>query len=245
MSNQLLNLVWVTNRYSGATLLTLIYLSDRANDEAQCWPSVDTIARYTKQSRRAVFRSLKTLERDRVLQRSTRNTRSGKKSNLYKICIDKLGGSRPLVTQSHRARDTKALRLVTSGHPTGDSAAPESIKKPQPETQEKKTRVTAKEPRHAEVRNVIREACEKNQVPFIWDHREDKVLADWLRATPRLALEEITKLIHHRFRTDGIPLGERPWRWIADLGRYAEGPLDQFNRLKNTQHSEATVGMRR
>lgn len=63
-----------------------IYLSDRANKNKECWPSINTISKELKLSQSTVRRALKDL-RDNDLLTTTQRYREkgGKSSLLYKL----------------------------------------------------------------------------------------------------------------------------------------------------------------
>lgn len=63
-----------------------IYLSDRANKNKECWPSIGTISKELKLSQSTVRRALKDL-RDNDLVTTTQRYREkgGKSSLLYKL----------------------------------------------------------------------------------------------------------------------------------------------------------------
>lgn len=63
-----------------------IYLSDRANKNKECWPSIKTISKELKLSQSTVRRALKDL-RDNDLLTTTQRYREkgGKSSLLYKL----------------------------------------------------------------------------------------------------------------------------------------------------------------
>jgi len=236
MSNRYLRAVWESGRYTGALLIVLVYLADRADESGECWPGAAAICKATRLDRRTLFRALKRLCADGIVERYA----GQRKSNVYRINIDRLSsGDMPLGADCPKGSGALPL-LVGAYDPQSRGVAPPDLpKKPQKATV--KPQAPA-DPRHGEVRALIQQACEVNEVPFVWDGSEAKVLGDWLKANPRLEVKDITKLIHCRFRSEGIALGERPRRWIADLGQYAEGPLDRFKRLRQGQHSEALVG---
>lgn len=78
MSIALMTLVWELDLPPGEKLV-LLALADQANDNgAQCWPSVDTIARRSGQGERTVRRALASLETKGHLTRDHRDGTSTK-----------------------------------------------------------------------------------------------------------------------------------------------------------------------
>lgn len=90
MSIKVMNLVWESAPYEGNTLLTLLAIADRADDEGVCWPSVATLATKTRQSERNTQRCLKQVAKDGFLEREFRKDNS----TVYRIVIAKLRGDK-------------------------------------------------------------------------------------------------------------------------------------------------------
>jgi hypothetical protein len=90
MSIKVMNLVWENAPYEGNTLLTLLALADRADDEGVCWPSVLTLATKTRQSERNVQRCLAKIAKDGFLYRNFRKD----ESTLYRIPLEKFRGDK-------------------------------------------------------------------------------------------------------------------------------------------------------
>ena len=62
MSLRTMDRVWTHSRESGARLLLLLALADRADDDGFCWPGIDELARRARISRRQAQRVLVSLE---------------------------------------------------------------------------------------------------------------------------------------------------------------------------------------
>lgn len=75
MSIRFLNIAW-SAKVSPAQKLVLLSLSDQANDDGVCWPSVATIQGRTSMSERTVFRCLSELEQLGFVRRMQREGRS-------------------------------------------------------------------------------------------------------------------------------------------------------------------------
>ena len=66
--------------------LVYMYLKDRANNDGQCWPAIQTIGRDLGLSRSTVKRALKELERGSFLVKQSRKRENkGDTSNLYTL----------------------------------------------------------------------------------------------------------------------------------------------------------------
>jgi hypothetical protein len=70
-------------------------------------------------------------------------------------------------------------------------------------------------------------------VAFVWDGSEAKALALLLRSSPGLTLYDFQLCLNNRAKSPGTPHGERPRLWLANITRYQEGPLNQFNRKED------------
>lgn len=81
-----MSLVWDTEIGPATKRLVLLALADSANDEGVCWPSVATIARKAKASRRRVEEVLAELHADRIVTRSQR----WNDTNIYEINLGPL-----------------------------------------------------------------------------------------------------------------------------------------------------------
>lgn len=67
-------------------LSVYIYLSDRANQNGECWPAIPTIAKELKLSQSTVRRALRDLRKAGPLETEQRyRTKGGKSSLLYKL----------------------------------------------------------------------------------------------------------------------------------------------------------------
>ena len=66
------------------------YLADRADENGECWPSVNRIASDTKLSAATVRRAIKELRKEKLIETKQRYRYYGEKSSLlYKILYPK------------------------------------------------------------------------------------------------------------------------------------------------------------
>ena len=80
--------------------LVLIKLADNANDQGECWPSLQYIADQCEISKRSVIRHIDELCACGMLSKQERHGGiNGQKSNLYTLKLP--GDTKSLVTQSH------------------------------------------------------------------------------------------------------------------------------------------------
>jgi len=83
MSTRISAQAWDYSKSSGAALLVLVSLADQANDEGECWPKIETIAKRCRVSRRSVFRYLDVLVE--LGEVTIENRAADRKSSLYRI----------------------------------------------------------------------------------------------------------------------------------------------------------------
>lgn len=67
MSVRLISAVWSDAPYEGGVLLVLLALADYCNDNGECWPRVDSIAKKARLTERQVYSILRQLKTDGVL----------------------------------------------------------------------------------------------------------------------------------------------------------------------------------
>jgi DNA-binding transcriptional regulator YhcF (GntR family) len=73
----------------------------------------------------------------------------------------------------------------------------------------------------------------KNTIPMPWGKDAAGSLANLLRSNPRLTVDQFVQLLRNRYRSD-VNHAERPVTAISLLTNFASGPLDIFNKPKNT-----------
>jgi hypothetical protein len=71
---------------------------------------------------------------------------------------------------------------------------------------------------------------EKPKCP--WAGAEQKALADLLKAIPDLGFEEFKTILRNRAGSDGVNPLDLPRTWLATAIRYAERPLDRYQKPK-------------
>lgn len=72
---------------SPVTKLVLVKLADNANDQGECWPSHDTIARICEMSVKTSQRHVRKLEELGLVSIQTRKGKNGNLSNFYKLSL--------------------------------------------------------------------------------------------------------------------------------------------------------------
>jgi hypothetical protein len=98
--------------------------------------------------------------------------------------------------------------------------------------------------RHASTRRLIQELhLRKFRVTCPWDGSEGRTLGRLLSANPSWTQEQVVEMVANRFRSEGIA-SDRPRKWLANLGSYAAGPLDRFNKLRGP-HGDAKCSSHR
>jgi hypothetical protein len=100
------------------------------------------------------------------------------------------------------------------------------------------------DPRHTPVRAFIQEMHLKNfRVKGQWDGSEGKALERLLSANPSWTEEQILEMVRNRFESVGIA-SDRPRKWLPNIGSYAAGPQDRYNKLKGVESHGNFAGNR-
>jgi hypothetical protein len=90
------------------------------------------------------------------------------------------------------------------------------------------------DPRHAPIRELIQQMhLKKFRVKCQWDGSEGKALDRLLSANPSWSEEELARMVSNRFDSEGIA-PDRPRKWLSNLGSYAAGAQDRYNKLKGS-----------
>jgi len=90
------------------------------------------------------------------------------------------------------------------------------------------------DPRHGPVRALIQQLHLKHfRITCPWDGSEGKVLDRLLSANPSWTEGQIFEMVRNRFTSEGIA-SDRPRKWLSNIGSYAAGPQDRFNKLKGS-----------
>jgi uncharacterized phage protein (TIGR02220 family) len=82
--------------------LILLALADHANDDGRCWPGMERVAQKTGFTRRAVVKSVKSLQAKGILRVTNRAVGGLKKSNVYTLIVDDENASPRCERGSHR-----------------------------------------------------------------------------------------------------------------------------------------------
>jgi len=100
------------------------------------------------------------------------------------------------------------------------------------------------DPRHAPIRQLIQQLHLKTfRVKCQWDGSEGKALERILSTNPSWNQEQIKRMVCNRFESEGIA-SDRPRKWLPNIGSYAAGAQDRFNKLKGVHDSGNTNGNR-
>ena len=104
------------------TKLILMKLADNANDNGDCWPSLETISRICEVSLRTSKSHIKKLEEMGLISIKKRPLKSGGYSNFYTVNIS---GNHSASDDSHSASDDSHSASDDTNHGAGD--APKSV----------------------------------------------------------------------------------------------------------------------
>ncbi len=97
--------------------------------------------------------------------------------------------------------------------------------------------------RHVEIREYILSLQRQCEVPEQWNGRCARALSAWLKSNPHVTIEQAQQYVLNKFLSDE-PRGDSPCRWLPDLSRYAEGPLNEYRRLKRPDWRAGYEGIR-
>jgi len=103
------------------------------------------------------------------------------------------------------------------------------------------------DPRHTEIKRLLANYWER-ETPAIpdmpWDAADAGALGNFLRANPKLTVEAVAVCLEFRLQSEDHAPGERVHRWIGDVLRYAQGPLNRFKQPQqpSQRSAEASVG---
>jgi hypothetical protein len=86
MSIAVMTTVWADAPVSGNALLVLLALADWCNDDCECWPAYETLAKKARVSRSTVIRQVNDLERMGLLRINRNCGRANQ--NVYIVCVD-------------------------------------------------------------------------------------------------------------------------------------------------------------
>ena len=155
-------------------------------------------------------------------------TRRGKTSQLAggkPAC--KLGGNQPSLdtetTSETTQRDSATASRLQLVSPVGSKKA-------------------VSDPRHTPCRDACRHYAEAHGVLPIWGPAEAKQLKLLLDSAPGLTVAGFNTWLQHKSDSMGVAHGEPPRIWLATLGRYQQGPLNQFNKREDGGADGASVG---
>ena len=107
-----------------AMKLVLLKLADRANDDGECWPGMETVARACGLSERTLMRHIDRLGEMGLLRKAKRKDESGRQTtNLYTLNLDYEPGD-----NLSPGDEDEATSRVTICHPVTDEPGDKSCK---------------------------------------------------------------------------------------------------------------------
>src|SRR5437667_5126963 len=125
MSIAVTSAIWQSGRFKGTELLVLLALADFSDDKGVSWPSVMTLARKARVSRRTAQRMINRLAKQGVLVISNRG--GGRRTCRYRIVLAEFNGAgtvnRSVKGRQADARDTAVIPGALSiCHPSDATA---------------------------------------------------------------------------------------------------------------------------
>jgi hypothetical protein len=101
--------------------------------------------------------------------------------------------------------------------------------------------------RHMPIKGMLDQYWQRENpmIPSLpWGAADAGALGSFLRANPAITPEVVAACLEHRLQSEDHAPGERVHRWIGDLLRYAQGPLNRYKQplQPSRMQSEASVG---
>jgi hypothetical protein len=130
------------------------------------------------------------------------------------------------------SKDFKKLSKISSG--VGGGVGEGSGKAEAQSTAQPKA---ATDSRFQPIKKHVEKCCKHVNVPFVWEASEATHLSKWLKAAPNVPLETCIEYVKNRFRLAREP-GERPRKWIGDLGKFATQQVSTHGQVTKAQRNE-------
>ena len=144
--------------------------------------------------------------------------------------------------------DVTAMFGACSGNGTAngttvlESSNISNIEKPGPRKKRTDREAKSADPRFQPFVAVVdRYWKSRNTVPLVWDATEGRQLNELLSADPRLTVEQFTECLRNRAKSAGIAHSERPRKWLSDVHKYANFPLDRYGRTQEERAVETVA----
>jgi hypothetical protein len=229
MAIRISEIVWkYAPQYKGSKLLTLLALANHANDQAECWPSVELLARETRQCERSVQSALETLRKDGVLVQIRRGSGPGHSSR-YRISLQSLQSFEEIKAAKY---DTERLQNTTEKAVKGATVADEpslvrTVRENRHQAQPAKKQ-QADSRFQPIVKHYLKRFEEVVKIKGRFDKADGKNLKELLRQHNPTPVEEITRWLDNAFdSTEQYPLkcGFRMTEFCRHYEKYVGGPL--------------------
>lgn len=229
MSIHVMNLIWRNARYQGNAMLALLALADWSNDDGVSWPSVESIAKKSRQSERNTRIVLQKLVQDRTIYVTGRENNS----SVYRINLEIISDPANFAPLKSSRRGGK--RLPNRGANAAGNAemfAPNTSIEPSVDTSEEPSGENSV--LHAKLMKHIFEWWEKEYMEKCpWNPECAGRLALVIRRFAGVDREAILlTCVDNRFKSEFRP-HDNPEQWIPNLLKYRRGPLNEFGHPRN------------
>lgn len=141
------------------------------------------------------------------------------------------GGRKSAEVRANRESNLFEPPLEPNGNTASSSASSSSIEATTtPSLVKKITKSAVVKSRHDDFKGKIKQywSYKNPGVEMPWGPAEGKQLAMWLAESPLTTVEKFAEFLRNRARSEGVTHSDRPSRWIGDVTRYAQGPLNAF-----------------
>lgn len=90
------------------------------------------------------------------------------------------------------------------------------------------------DPRYKEFVQVLKEVWDANcsEIDFAFDGADGSQLKRLLTKHKSMTVDTFRRCVLNHLNSEGTPLCQRPCRYLLDLPRFMEAPLDRFGKLK-------------
>jgi hypothetical protein len=90
----------------------------------------------------------------------------------------------------------------------------------------------ASDPRHIPCKDAYFAYCKSAGVDALWNEKAAGALSHFLKSGKEITVDRFTDMLSNRLTSEGAVHGDEPHKVIASINRYAQGPLDRYEKLK-------------
>jgi hypothetical protein len=232
VSIQVMNLVWKNADCKGNALLALLALADWSDDDGVSFPSMERLAKKSRQSER----NTQTVVRELVKAGMVEITERPGTSSLFTLNLEKLrgannsplkksarGGKRVPDSRKSLPENAEMFAPNTSSYTSSDT----SLHTSSPKGSE------GNDSRQARIQKVIVETFNRRSPDLksmSWSPKCAGILARELSDWPKASAEFYITCVKNRDASEKVNFRETPDMFIKTLRKYSGGPLDAYGK---------------